>query len=301
MAAIPSMKLAFGSFCSGIEGASVAFAPLGWKARFVSEIDPICCKIISHHYKDVPNYGDLTKVSDPAQVDVVIGGTPCQSFSVTGLRKGLDDPRGQLSQGFCRILADTRPRWFIWENVTGALRTECGKGFGALLGALVDCGYRCAWRVLDAIGFGVAQRRQRVFVVGHFGDWRRSAAVLFDRPSGQANARATTQIRKERHASNGHARTACFGWTGDETPKFQPEATPTLRAGQGGEGVGVISNSLMRQLTPVEWERLQGFPDGYTAVDGVSERQRMRVLGNSFAVPVVRWIGRRIMEVESWQ
>jgi len=290
---------AFGSICSGIEGASVAFHPLGWEARYFSEVNPVCCKIIEHHYTDVTNYGDLTKIDKPAHVDLIIGGTPCQSFSVTGLRKGLDDARGQLSRSFCRLVADTRPRWIVWENVPGALRTDEGRGFGSLIGALVECGYRCAWRVLDAIGFGIAQRRQRVFVVGHFGDWRRAAAVLFDEPRGQANARTTTKARKGRFLDNGHAGKACVGWTGDTTPKFQLEATPTLRAGQGGEGVGVLTDDLMRRLTPREWERVQGFPDDYTAVPGVSDRQRMRVLGNSFPVPVVHWIGRRISEVDA--
>lgn len=290
-------RIAFGSLCSGIEGASVAFSPLGWHAAYVSEIDPTCCRILDHHYKDVPNYGDITQIKRPAAADLIIGGTPCQSFSITGLRKGLDDPRGRLSQSFCRIVADTRPRWIIWENVAGAMRVDGGRGFGSLIGALAECGYRLCWRVLDAVGFGVAQRRQRVFVVGHFGPWQRAAAVLFDRPANQCNSRALTKVRKDRFSVNGHP--IRYGWTGDETPKWQIEATPTLRSGQGGQGVGYKFGNEWRRLTPREWERAQGFPDDYTAVDGISDRQRMAVLGNSFAVPVVRWIGRRIMEIES--
>jgi len=179
------MGLRFGSVCSGIEAASVAWHPLGWRAAFVSEIDRFPCAVLTHHYPDVPNLGDMTKFKEwpDAAIDVLVGGTPCQSFSVAGLRKGLADPRGNLMLTYLGIAARYRPTWLVWENVPGVLSSNGGRDFGAMLGGLAELGYGFAYRVLDAQYFGLAQRRKRVFVVGCLGDWRRAAAVLFERES----------------------------------------------------------------------------------------------------------------------
>jgi DNA (cytosine-5)-methyltransferase 1 len=118
-----------------------------------------------------------------ANIDVLVGGTPCQSFSVAGLRKGLADPRGNLMLTYLAIAERYAPRWLVWENVPGVLSSNGGRDFGTLLGGLAELGYGFAYRVLDAQFFGVAQRRRRVFVVGHLGDWRRAATVLFERES----------------------------------------------------------------------------------------------------------------------
>ena len=173
------------SVCSGIEAATVAWAPLGWSPVAFSEIEPFPCAVLAHHYPDVPNLGDMTKFTEwpDATVDLLCGGTPCQSFSVAGLRKGLDDPRGNLMLTFGAIAARYRPRWLVWENVPGVLSSNSGRDFGTFLGMLGQLGYGFAYRVLDAQYFGVAQRRRRVFVVGCLGDWRRAAAVLFERHS----------------------------------------------------------------------------------------------------------------------
>lgn len=291
--------ITYGSLCSGIEGASVAFRRFGWQPVYFAEVNPFCCRLLTCRYPKVPNYGDITTIRQTLQADLIVGGTPCQSFSVTGLRKGLDDDRGNLLRAFCRIITQIRPRWVIWENVPGVMSTEGGRGFGTLLGCLAECGYGLAWRVLDAIGFGVPQRRRRVFVIGYFGDWRKSFAVLFDSPTRDKGTQSSAKIRANKLSSNGFTEASCFGWTGDETPKFQIDATPTLRAEQGGEGVGILTKADWRKLMPVEWERLQGFPDGYTAIDGATDRDRTRALGNSFAVPVVRWLGQRIQEIEN--
>jgi DNA (cytosine-5)-methyltransferase 1 len=179
----------FLSVCSGIEAASVAWNPLGWKAAAFSEIEPFPCSVLAHHYPDTPNRGDMTKFKDwPNEpIDLLCGGTPCQSFSVAGLRKGLDDPRGNLMLTFGAIAAKYRPRWLVWENVPGVLSSNGGRDFGAFLGLLGVLGYGFAYRVLDAQYFGVAQRRRRVFVVGCLGDWRSAAAVLFERHSLQGH------------------------------------------------------------------------------------------------------------------
>jgi len=180
------------SVCSGIEAATMAWHPLGWQPVAFSEIEPFPCAVLKHHYPNVPNWGDMTKFQEwpDATVDVLCGGTPCQSFSVAGLRKGLADPRGNLMLTFGAIARRYRPKWVVWENVPGVLSSNGGRDFGTFLGMLGQLGYGVAYRVLDAqhvrtrrFPFAVPQRRRRVFVVGYFGDWRPAAAVLFDRES----------------------------------------------------------------------------------------------------------------------
>ena len=209
------------SVCSEIEAVSVAWRPLGWEAAMFAEIDPFCAWLLRSRYgasrplhmpspndaptrKEakqraaalrnvvalplqgaVPNFGDFTKigVDDVGTIDLLAGGTPCQSFSVAGKRAGLDDPRGNLTIEFARLAGRLRPLWLVWENVPGILSIDDGRTFGAFLGMLVELGYGIAYRVLDAQYFGVPQRRRRVFVVGCFGDWRAAAAVLLERHS----------------------------------------------------------------------------------------------------------------------
>jgi DNA (cytosine-5)-methyltransferase 1 len=184
------VNLKYLSVCSGIEAATVAWHPLGWQAVGFSEIEKFPSEVLAHHYPDVPNLGDMTKFKEwdfGSNVDVFVGGTPCQSFSVAGLRKGLDDPRGNLMLTYLAIAKQYRPRWLVWENVPGVLSSADGRDFGSFLGGLAVCGYGFAYRVLDAQYFGVAQRRKRVFVVGYLGDWRPAAAVLFERHSLQGH------------------------------------------------------------------------------------------------------------------
>lgn len=180
------------SVCSGIEAASQAFAPRGWKTAAFSEIEPFPSAVLAHHYPETPNWGDMTKFKDwpDANVDVLCGGTPCQSFSVAGLRQGLADPRGNLMLTFGAIADRYRPKWLVWENVPGVLSSNGGRDFASFVGILGQLGYGWAYRVLDAqhvrtcrFPHAVPQRRRRVFVIGYLGDWRRAAAVLFDRES----------------------------------------------------------------------------------------------------------------------
>jgi DNA (cytosine-5)-methyltransferase 1 len=189
----------YGSVCSGVEAATVAWHPLGWKPQWFSEIEAFPSAVLAHHYPDTPNHGDMTKFKewndDP--IDLLVGGTPCQSFSVAGLRKGLDDPRGNLMLTYLAIAARYSPKWLVWENVPGVLSSNRGRDFGTFLGALGQLGYGFAYRVLDAQYFGVAQRRRRVFVVGYLGDWRRSAAVLFERESLSGHPAPSRKAREE--------------------------------------------------------------------------------------------------------
>jgi DNA (cytosine-5)-methyltransferase 1 len=184
------------SVCSGIEAATVAWHPLGWEPFAFAEIEKFPSAVLTHHYPHVPNLGDMTKFKDwpDAAIDVLVGGTPCQSFSVAGLRKGLADPRGNLALVYLAIADRYRPEWIVWENVPGVLSSEGGRDFGAIVGGMVELGYSPSWRVLDAqyvrvdgFPYAVPQRRRRVFIVGHLGDWRRAAAVLFERESLQGD------------------------------------------------------------------------------------------------------------------
>lgn len=217
----------YGSVCSGIEAATQAWHPLGWKPAFFSEIEKFPRAVLQHHYPDVPLHGDFTTIEagqyDP--IDLLVGGTPCQSFSIAGLRGGLGDDRGNLALEFLRLADRLGPRWLVWENVPGVfsslshpapdqsppdidLDSEDGPedgeeivvtdeyesdeshALGCLLAGFSELGYGWAYRVLDAqftrtrrFPWAVPQRRRRVFVVGYLGDWRRAAAVLFDRQS----------------------------------------------------------------------------------------------------------------------
>ncbi|QKY11739.1 DNA cytosine methyltransferase [Janthinobacterium lividum] len=208
------MPITFGSVCSGLEAASVAWHPLGWRAAWLAEIEPFPCAVLAHHYPDVPNLGDMTKVAALVRdgfvqaPDVFCGGTPCQAFSIAGLRNSLDDERGNLSLVFCEIAdeidarraaAGLLPTVVFWENVPGVLSTK-DNAFGCFLAGLAGeddpieppggkwahagCVYgparTVAWRILDAQYFGVAQRRRRVFVVASAGEGFDPAQVLFE-------------------------------------------------------------------------------------------------------------------------
>lgn len=407
----------FGSVCSGIEAASVAWGPIGWQAAWFSEIEPFPCAVLAHHYPDVPNLGDMTTLPDRIRggeveaPDAFCGGTPCQAFSVAGLRRSLDDARGNLSLTFCEIadaiddvrLAGGEPASIVfWENVPGVLSTR-DNAFGCFLARLCggdeplhapdgwpDAGCvsgptrTAAWRVLDAQYFGLAQRRRRVFVVASARDGFDPAAVLLEfegvrrdsAPSreagevaapcvtagaanggaahgsrsgsakdnlivpvafggGQNCARTDVSTALSAHPSGSrldfqtetfvafhptqdpissagmcHAIGANANATaavahivnGNSTPETATELAFPLRADDGSGNRQALQHAMqVRRLTPVECERLQGFPDGYTAIpwrgkpaSECPDGPRYKALGNSWAVPVVRWIGRRI-------
>jgi DNA (cytosine-5)-methyltransferase 1 len=372
------------SVCSGIEAASVAWKDLGWKAEAFSEIEAFPSAVLQHHYKDTPNLGDMTKYEswNINTIDLLVGGTPCQSFSVAGLRQGLKDPRGNLMLTYLAIADRYRPRWLVWENVPGVLSSNGGRDFGTFLGALVELGYGFAYRVLDAQWFGVAQRRRRVFVIGCLGDATSAAKVLFERESvcrnpapsrekgkgitgnvapsltiwragDNANAEVcidhagtlncnkgqrggliafdTTQITSKANYSNPKQGDPCHPLASGAHPPAvaipistqnaigrlngrndwplgifkDGDPAPTLSKSHGHAVCTDISQSTaVRRLTPTECERLQGFPDGYTAIpwkkksaDQCPDGPRYKALGNSMAVPVMRWIGERIDKV----
>lgn len=335
----------YGSVCSGIEAASVAWEPLGWSPKFFSEIEPFCCRLLQQHFSSVPNFGDMTKHAEwpDVSIDLLVGGTPCQAFSVAGLRQGLADPRGNLALVYLAVLARYRPRWVVWENVPGVLSSSDGRDFGAFLGALGQLGYGFAYRVLDAQHFGVPQRRRRVFVVEHSGGWRGPAAVLLESEGvrgdsaqgggkGAQIARTITTGTGKRYdadtedfvvgtlqtgsdgrrgwrigadeAAAGHviahpATLSLRGRDGGATAELGGDVATALRASQGGGDKPFILTDRVRRLTPRECERLQGFPDDWTAIPQASDSARYKAIGNSMAVPVMRWISRRIDAVDA--
>ncbi len=209
----------YGSVCSGIEAATAAWHSLGWQPAFFSEIEPFPRAVLAHHYPTVPLHGDFTTIGADqyGAIDLLVGGTPCQSFSVAGLRGGLDDDRGNLALEFLRLADRKRPRWVVWENVPGVLSSNGGRDFGSILGGLGELGYGWAYRVLDAQYFGVAQRRRRVFVVGYLGDWRPAAAVLFERHSMSGHPAPSREARQDA-ASGAAAGAGERGDAGGERP-----------------------------------------------------------------------------------
>jgi len=209
------------SVCSGIEAATVAWHPLGWQAVAFGEIEKFPSQVLAHHYPDTPNWGDMTKFKEwpDADVNVFVGGTPCQSFSVAGLRKGLDDPRGNLMLTYLAIAARYRPEWLVWENVPGVLSSNGGLDFASLLRGMGELGYGFAYRILDAQYFGVAQRRRRVFVVGYLGNWRPAAAVLFERHSLSGHPAPSREKREGAAAYAGRGIAECSPTIGCELSK----------------------------------------------------------------------------------
>ena len=198
-----SYAIKYGSVCSGVEAATVAWHDLGWKPQWFSEVDKFPSAVLKHHYPDIPNHGDMTKFKEwnlnEQTIDLLVGGTPCQSFSVAGLRKGLDDPRGNLMLTYLSMAEQLKPKWLVWENVPGVLSSNKGRDFGTFLGALGKIGFGFAYRILDAQYWGIPQRRRRVFVVGYLGDWKRAASVLFE-PESLSGHPAPSREKRERVA-----------------------------------------------------------------------------------------------------
>jgi site-specific DNA-cytosine methylase len=228
------------SLCSGIEAATVAWHPMGWEPAAFAEIESFPAAVLRHHYPNTPNLGDMTqwRTWNVGPIDLLVGGTPCQSFSVAGLRKGLSDPRGGLMLTFLEIAQSLRPRWVVWENVPGVLSSGGGRDFGAFLGALGELGYGWAYRVLDAQwcrvdGYerAVPQRRRRVFVVGCLGDQARAAQVLFERQSVERNPAARGKARQGAAAdAEGGAESGGCYWDGSDCA-----ATLTKQNAGGGQ------------------------------------------------------------------
>jgi DNA (cytosine-5)-methyltransferase 1 len=315
MAFAKQTPIRYGSVCSGIEAATVAWEPLGWRAQWFSEIEPFPCTVLQHRHPSVANLGDMTKVYDNQvfiehDIDLLVGGTPCQSFSSAGKGEGLNDPRGKLALEFLKIAAIKKPRWLIWENVPRVLGCNGGRDFAFFLKKIGELGYGYAYRVLDARFFGVPQRRRRVFLVCYLGDYRPPVLTLFEpkdlmpRPK-QIKRKKVVRLQDLKDNLSDYdlpigVDTRNNAVTGDIAATLGANAFNMT-----GIGPKVLdTNGKIRIHTPTECERLMGFEDGYTLVDFPcrSKRQfdclRIKALGNSMVVPVMRWIGERIAMFE---
>ena len=400
--------LTYGSVCSGIEAASVAWEPLGFKPSWFAEIEPFPSAVLAHHWPHITNHGDMTLLAamvESNQIvapDILVGGTPCQAFSVAGAREGLSDPRGFLTIKYVELvdaIDKKNPCVAVWENVPGVLSSK-DNAFGCFLGLLAGeeneiippggkwtnagCVFgpkrKIAWRILDAQYFGVAQRRRRVFVVASAREGFDPTSVLFecegvrrdtapsretgtvvaaltangvgtcgaDDNQGQAGFRMvafgeyaddeTASTMKARDYKDATAKSVAYGIRTANTSSngwgVQKEVTHTLDTTQGiavaafaensrqevrleggdGQITGALScgggkagqgyptvmvGMAVRRLTPIECERLQGFPDGHTAIQyrnrPAADSHRYKALGNSMAVPVITWLGKRII------
>ena len=302
------------SLFSGIEAVSVAAKSLNWQAVAFSEIADFPCEVLKYHYPSIQNLGDVKNINGEkynGTVDIIIGGSPCQNFSIAGNRKGLYGEHSSLAWEFIRILSEVQPKWFLWENVPGTLSTNNGEDFKQLLTELSKLGYGLAWRVLDAQYFGVPQRRRRIFLVGYFGDWRPPAAVFLGQRSMQRNIEESR--KKQYKTSSNNRRNAypsmlefVFDCThGGECRIYNKCNTLRARNGTGGNQVPLTIKDLsLRKLTPLECERLQGFPDNYTDIPYKGKKhsplyKRYEAIGNSMAVPVIEWILKRITIVDN--
>lgn len=303
----------FLSVCSGIEAASVAWTPLGFECVAVAEIEPFTSAVLQHHYPNIPNLGDITNFQSwkDMNFEILIGGTPCQAFSVAGLQRGLSDPRGNLAITYLEILNRYKPEWFIWENVPGVLSSNKGRDFSSFIGGVAKFGYQFGWRILDAqhvrtrnFPKAVPQRRRRVFVVGHLGSWECIKQVLFEPRRSQKviNFKQSTQKKEDKLvASICHQRSKdvlAFQLSGWNSSVGQ--VSPTLDVVKSGK-TAIYMNSQVRRLTPRECERLQGFPDDYTLVPYKNklapDTLRYKALGNSMSVNVIQYLGEQIQAV----
>lgn len=397
-----------GTLFSGIGAPECAAPWIDW--RWCAEIEAFPSAVHAARFPSVPNLGDVTKVDWDAvePVDVLVAGSPCQSFSVAGKRLGLDDPRGNLALVTIDVARRVRARWLVFENVPGLLSSAGGWDFGSFLGTLAEHGFDAVWRVLDAQFFGVAQRRRRLFLVASVGGWANPAPVLLEPdslrgnppprreagegsaadvvPSLTASGRGVERTGESRgqdpvvvastgqvshclnaggmgrqdyetetlvtHSLRGEGFDAsedgtgrgtplvpmAFGWQnsasqGDSvnehiTPTLDKSKTPAvaiqeravsenLESGPQGKGYqegiaytlearsqvqSVAAATAVRRLTPTECERLQGFPDGWTAITyrnkPAADGPRYKALGNSMAVPVMEWILNRLRVVD---
>jgi DNA (cytosine-5)-methyltransferase 1 len=272
-----------------------------------SEIDKHALQIYRRHFPGHINFGDITKIDERSlpDFDLLVGGFPCQAFSIAGLRRGFDDTRGTLFFDIPRILRAKKPRRFVLENVRGLLSHDDGRTFKTVIAALVELGYRVEWQVLNSKNHGVPQNRERVFIVGHLGD--ESARQIF--PLADNGAAFDEPTHLPAGAIDGRSDATIVGASVDDETRLN-EITPsgtadaqriydadglarTLKGESGGQGgkMGLYRiGARVRRLTPIECERLQGFPDEWTrfGCDGeVSDTQRYKTLGNAVTVNVV--------------
>ena len=251
-----------------------------------SEIDKYAIQIFEKHFEGVKNFGDATQIrgDELPDFDVLVGGFPCQAFSIAGKREGFGDTRGTLFFDIARICAEKRPKYLVLENVRGLLSHDEGKTFQTILRVLADLGYAVEWQVLNSKDFGVPQNRQRIFIVGYLGGFPRR--ILFSNEGAGTKSDTDLTLQKEdcrllKELTQGKSQ-------GERV--YDPSGLSVTLASQAGglgakTGLYQVENHRIRRLTPVECERLQGFPDGWT--EGFSDTRRYKTLGNAVTTNVI--------------
>ena len=253
-----------------------------------SEIDKYAVQIYEKHFKGHKNYGDITKIDTRTipDFDLFVGGFPCQAFSIAGKRRGFEDTRGTLFFEIARILKDKRPRYFVLENVKGLLSHDEGNTFKVIISTLDELGYFVEWQVLNSKNFGVPQNRERVFIIGHLGGQCRPKVF----PIGESNKHTIT-VDKRGETSACITKSYYKGHNYDnQMITTKPILLHNVYGGFKEEKPRVFTDfsPAIRRLTPIECERLQGFPCGWT--EGISDTQRYKTLGNAVTVNVIEFI-----------
>lgn len=329
------MTKTVGSVCSGIEAASVAWEPLGFKFKWFSEIAPFPSKLLAEKYPNVPNLGDMTYIEQAIRsgnvetTDIICGGTPCQSFSYAGWQKGLKDDRGNLTLKFVDIVNandDIRqsnsepPALVLWENVEGVLSDKTN-AFGCFISSLAglvnalsvkgrwpSAGFirgprrTVAWRVIDAKYFGIPQQRKRLYVIAGE-DSTHPEAILFEKYTKHEDIVYDSNENGIKFFKDGHYFEVFRSYTDCLYSAYATKWNGNAAANNGS--LFVVQDGRIRRLSPLECERLMGFPDNYTKISESKKSNRYQALGNSWAVPVIKWIGQRMISkkqkvISSW-
>jgi len=281
-------KIKVFSMFSGVGGFELGFQQANLQTQVVGfcEIDKYASQILETKFKEIKNYGDATTIDETKlpNFDILVGGFPCQPFSMAGKRKGFDEARGTLFFDVARILAHKKPRNFILENVKGLLSHNKGKTFKTILGILSDLGYIVEWELLNSKNYGVPQSRERVYIVGHLRGQSQPKVFSFRKSTEKSNQKPKLLTKNLGQAQR------VFSTNG---------VSVSIIALGGGQGAKtglyeVKKGTQIRRLTPIECERLQGFPDNWT--EGLSDTQRYKCLGNAVTTNVIEWIGKQLYE-----
>lgn len=311
-----------GSICSGIEAASVAWEPLGMQFEWFSEIADFPSRVLAEKYPNIRNLGDMNNIPSKIETeeivapDLICGGTPCQAFSLAGWKNGLNDDRGNLTLRFVDIvnsndkkrLADGKePSIVFWENVEGVL-TDKTNAFGCLVcslagfdtvielkrwpnaGVIHGTKRNVAWRVLDAKYFGLPQQRRRLYVMAGGKDFF-PENVLFEYHTKELQEYPSAQLTFEK---DGHQFEVFREYTDCLYSAYGTKWNGNAAAYNGS--LFIVQDHRIRRISPLECERLMGFPDNYTDLSAAKKTNRYQAIGNSWAVPVVKWIGNQLIK-----
>lgn len=310
-----------GSICSGIEAASVAWKPLGLEFRWFSEIAPFPSRVLNERFPEIRNLGDMNNIPETlleeniCAPDLICGGTPCQAFSLAGGQKGLNDARGNLTLKFVDIIEANdeirdkngqEPCTVFWENVEGVL-TDKTNAFGCLISSLAgleteismkkwpNAGLlegqkrNVAWRVLDAKYFGLPQQRRRLYVLAG-GKGFHPEDVLFEIHKSEFKDYPKESLIFKK---DGHMFEVFREYSDCLYSAYATKWNGNAAAYNGS--LFVVQDGQIRRFSPLECERLMGFPDNYTNIKNAKRTNRYQAIGNSWAVPVVEWIGKRLI------